>query len=298
MKKFILLSIISLIFLSGCRKLISEGEKPKSIQKEIPYKSGSTFFKEENLEVKYITVENFLKKDSNDIIFYLHGLNRTEFEWVEENGFGKNFYEVVKENPDIKSFTVVSISMGGVYLFIDGAPYPYSAVLESFFLNKIIPFFKQKYSKTGNVYLIGHSLGGFNALMVSLRHPDKVKAVSLISPYVAPISPFTKSFDEKGKELRMPLFQVMLLKFLLTNAFKNERKWEEYNPFKLIEKENNFPYISLSDSRNDLPGFEWSIDNFAGELERRGIEHSFCKSDGDHWSVCKKNFYNFLKKIS
>jgi len=298
MKKILLLSIIFLFLLSSCKKFIQQGEKPAELDKEIPYKSGKVFFEEEKLELKYVSVENYIRKDSDDIIFYLHGINRSELEWIEENGFGKMFYNVLKENPDLKSYTVISITLGGTYLFIEGAPSPYNTDLETFFFKKIVPYFKEKYSKKGNIYLIGHSLGGFNALILGLRNPDKIKAISVFSPYVAPISPFSKDFENKGKELKMPDFQVAVLKSMLTNAYKTEEKWNDYNPFVLLNKNTNFPYIALSDAKNDLPGFEWSIDNFNKELEKKRIEHSFCKSEGDHRTTCNYTIYNFLKKIS
>jgi len=298
MKKiFLILAFIALIF-SSCVNIIQYGKNPEKLDKTIPYESGKYIVKEKNIAVNYAAVENFIKKDSEDIIFYLHGIGRSELEWVEENGFGSIFYNVIKENPNLKSFTVVSISLGAAYVFIENAPAPYSADLESLFLNNIIPYFKNKYSKFGKAYLIGHSLGGYNSITVSFRHPDKIPAITVISPYVAPISPFTKDFDKKGVELKMPKLQVNILKAMLTKAYGSESKWFEYNPFKLIEKQDKFPYISISNAKNDFPGFEWSIDNFTNELARKNIEHSYCKSEGDHNTTCKKNFYNFLEKIS
>ncbi|MBN2547040.1 MAG: hypothetical protein JXB50_14660 [Spirochaetes bacterium] len=296
-KKFLYIAFIFIFFVS-CIKIIRQGVKPEIIDKTIPFEYGKYLIADEKIMVKFAIVENFIKKDSDDIIFYLHGINRSELEWIEENGFGAMFYNVIKENPSLDSFTVISISLGGAFVFIEDAPFPYSANLESLFLNNIIPYFKNKYLKTGNVYLIGHSLGGYNSITISFRYPDKIKAIAVISPYVAPISPFSSDFDKKGTELNMPKLQVKILKTLLISAYESESKWFEYNPFMLIEKQDKFPYISISDAKNDLPGFEWSIDNFVKELEKNNIEHAYCKSEGDHRSTCKKIFYNFLEKIS
>ena len=146
--------------------------------------------------------------------------------------------------------------------------------------------------------MIGHSLGGYNSLTVSLRHPDVISGIAVISPYVAPISPFTDEFDRKGKELKMPSFQINMLKKLLTGAYVDEENWYRYNPFRLVEKGGNFPYIVLSDAVKDLPGFEWSIDNFNDLLEKKGVSHEFCKSAGDHDTTCKLFFSEFLEGIS
>jgi pimeloyl-ACP methyl ester carboxylesterase len=232
------------------------------------------------------------------MIIFLHGFNGTELDWVKDKGFGSLYYETLKANPELKSLPVVSISIGGIYVFEDGAPDPYNADLEQMFFNDIIPYFQKMLSVNNKVYLIGHSLGGFNSLSLSLRHPDKISGIAVISPYVAPISPFTDEFDKKGKELKMSDFQVKFLKTLLTGAYVTEKKWFEYNPFKLVESGKSFPYISISDAKNDLPGFEWSIDNFNALLDEKSIRHNYCKSSGDHNTACKDLFYEFLKNIS
>ncbi len=152
-----LLYVFLIISLFGCKKAVVYGEKPKKLDKDINYRTGVIYFKNERLDVRYLEVQDYIRKDSSsDIIFYLHGFNRTELEWVEENGFGKIFYNVIKENPKLKSFTVVSISIGGTYLFIDHAPSPYYLDMETFFFNKLVPYFKNKLAKNGKIYLIGH----------------------------------------------------------------------------------------------------------------------------------------------
>ncbi len=297
-KKSLLLFLFFVVLISGCKKYIQPGIPPAHLDNDIKYKRGRVYFKKERLEVKYLYVKDYIRKDCPDIIFYLHGIYTDELEWVERNGFGTMFYNIIKENPEFKSFTVVSISLGGAYLFIQGAPYPFNADMETFFTGSIVPYFKKMLSKNGKVYLIGHSLGGFNSLMLSLRHPDMFPAIAVISPYVAPISPFTDAFDEKGRQLHMSDFQVKMLKNMLIHAFATEEKWDEYNPFKLLDKTGVYPYISLSDARNDLPGFEWSIDNFNEELVKHNVRHSFCKSGGSHDTACRKVFYDFLSEIS
>jgi pimeloyl-ACP methyl ester carboxylesterase len=294
----LILSLILLV-LTGCKKNIAFGQRPMVLDKDIKYEKGSVHFNEDNLDVKYIVVRDHLRKDSDDgIVFYLHGFNRTEYEWVEDGGFGSLFYRTLKSNPDLKSYTVVSISLGGIFVFVDGAPSPYNADLEKMFFDRIVPYFREKLSKKDGIYLVGHSLGGYNSLTLALRHPDSISAIAVISPYVAPISPFTTRFDEKGKELKMTGFQIKMLKSLLTGAYSTEEKWDSYNPFMLAQTADKFPFISVSDAKNDLPGFEWSIDNFNAILEKKGARHSYCKSEGDHNSTCDDFFSDFLFTLS
>jgi pimeloyl-ACP methyl ester carboxylesterase len=295
MKKTVFM-LIALLLLFGCKQKVSFGALPIRLDKSIPFTKGTVHF--DDLEVRYLTVKDYLRKDNDDLVFFLHGFNNSEYEWVKAGGFGTLFYDTLKRHPDLPSTTVVSISLGGIFVFIDGAPMPYNADLEKLFVESMIPYFKKLCGKSGRVYFIGHSMGGFNSLTVSLRHPDIISGVAAISPYVAPISPFTEAFDKKGGELKMPGFQIKMLKNLLTGAYVTEDNWFRYNPFKLIETGKQFPYIAISDAENDLPGFEWSIDNFNDELTSRGIRHDFCKSPGDHNSTCDDLFVNFLSEIS
>ena len=294
-----LVIILTLLSLISCFKLLVYGQKPEKLAEGLEYEQGIASFKDDGIKLKYlITKWNVKENPDNNLIFYFHGLGRSELEWVEQDGFGTIYHDLIMNNPQLKSFPVVSITLGATYLFLNNAPSPYNMDLEDFFIKKIIPYFREKLNCNGKIYLIGHSMGGYNALTLSLRHPEMFPVIAAISPYTAPISPFTDAFDKKGEELNMPKLQVAVLKGLLTNAYKTEENWDQYNPFKLVEKNKTFPYIILSTAKHDLPGFEWSITNFGNLLEKKGIPHYFCKTEGDHRSACKNIFMHFLEEIS
>ncbi len=301
--KYKLLTIIFclsiLILLFNCKKIIQFGEKPKEIQEDIIFEQGKVYFKEERLEARYVITKELVKQNKNNsIIFYFHGFGKTELEWVNKNGFGKKYYDVLRNNPDFKSFPVVSISLGGSFLFLKYLPAPYDADIEALFINKIVPYFKEKLKANGKIYLVGHSMGGFNALTLSLRNPEVFPAIAVVSPYVAPISPFTDEFDKMGEKLKMPKLQTKILKTILKKAFQTEEEWYKYNPFRLIEKKEKFPYIIISAATDDLPGFEDAIKYFTDSLIEKKIDHYFCNITGDHNTTCKLLFSKFLNVIS
>ena len=294
---FLFLSI--LVLLSGCKKTVQFGEKPKELQEDIAFEKGKIYFKEERLEVRFVITKELVKENkNNNIIFYFHGFNRTELEWINKGGFGNIYYNELRKNPDFKSFPVISISLGKTFLFLNYLPKPFDADTESLFINKIVPYFKDKLNCNGKVYLVGHSMGGFNALTLSLRNPEIFPMITIISPYVAPISPFTDEFDKMGEKLKMPKLQVKMLKNILTKAFQSEDEWYKYNPFKLVEENNNFPFIIMSTTTNDLPGFEASIKDFDKLLSENKIDHYFCDTPGDHNTTCRMLFFKFLEVIS
>lgn len=301
MKSYNIINVFVLIFVLflfiGCIS-IRYGSKPSKLDDNIEYIAGEYITKENNIKVKYVISEQ--NNDNKNLVFYFHGIGRSEYEWIEEDGFGRMFYDVIKNNDNFKPITVVSISLGGAYLFVEDAPEPYNDDLETLFVDEIVPCFKRKLSKNGNVYLIGHSMGGFNALVLSFRNPDVFKTVTAISPFVAPISPFTEEFEKRGKELKMTSLQIAIIKKMLTTAFPNEEKWHEYNPFSLVKNYNKTerPYVFLSSATEDLPGFSESIEEFSKILDKNKFSHKYCKSKGDHKSVCYNLFYSFLNHIN
>jgi len=297
--KLYFLLVLILMLILNCKQPIRFGQKPKAIYNDMIYKKGEIYLGDNKIPVRYV-ISNVTKDKSNDIIFYFHGLGRSEFEWVEENGFGSIYADILKQNPKFKNNTVVAISLGAGFFFLNDAPPPYNYDLEKAFIKEIIPYFKKELNINGKIYLIGHSMGGFNVLTLSLRNPDIFPVVMAISPYVATTSPFSPEFDEMGKKLNLPKFRLNILKKQLLMAFENEDKWNEYNPYELIKnsKTKKYPYIIITRASEDLPGFNETISDFVSVLKKYNVPYNHCESKGDHHSVCQHAFYVFLNQIS
>jgi len=300
MKKIILF-ILTAFILSGCMNRIKFGEPPLELEEGLIIEQGvKTYINkiDKELEMRYIITKPELSKNtSRDLVFYLHGLGGSELDWVEKNGFGRSFYNTISLNPDADNYYAVSISFGRAYLFLNGLLKPYSIDLETLFINEIIPYFKEYLNCTGNVYLIGHSMGGYNCLALALRNPDIFKIAVTLSPYVGPISPFTEEFAENGRALGASELNIWIMQKVLTNTFISEERWYEYNPLKLAENTGSFPYLIFSTTDNDLPGFTDSIIDFRNKLVKNGIDHYFCEAEGDHFTVCTIVFTKFLEVI-
>lgn len=298
MRKFLTILTIIMVLI-GCRKAVIFGQKPKSLESEIPYEAGKLFLEDEGLEVRYVITDNRAEgqERGDDIIFYFHGIFMSELEWVEEGGFGSRYHNLLFANTQFASNPVVSISLGGAFLFVDDAPRPFDADLERVFIEKVVPHFREMLGVSGKNYLLGHSLGGYNALTLSLRNPEKFPLAVAISPYTAPISPFKPDFDLKGEELNMTKSQVRQLKRMLTSAYGTKENWDLYNPFELLKGEGPFPRLIMSAATEDLPGFNWAIKLYSEALNERGVEHSFCEAQGDHKATCELLFYTFMKEI-
>lgn len=285
----------------GCMNRIKFGEPPLELEQNLIIEQGTKTYtnkKDEKIEMRFIiTLPEIERNTSKDLIFYFHGLTGSEFDWAEKDSFGKSFYDVIKNNPDIPNYYVVSISFGRAFLVLDGLPKPYSIDLETLFINEVIPYFKEHLKCTGNIYLLGHSMGGYNCLALSMRNPDIFKIAAVMSPYVGPISPFSNEFVENGRELGASDSNIFIMKKILSDTFVTEERWYQYNPIKLTEKKGPYPYIILSTTEKDLPGFTDSIVDFNNKLIENDIDHYFCEGQGDHFAVCKVIFSKFLETI-
>jgi pimeloyl-ACP methyl ester carboxylesterase len=306
----LVLTITIVLVLTGCGPRVPFGKEPDRLQPDLAFTTGS-FLVDGDLEVRYCMTlpekpEDVDGADSDpgesgndvgDMILYLHGIGRSELEWVEENGFGSRYYRSA-DIAGVYGLPAVSVSVGARYMFIEDAPPPYDRDLETILIREIVPAVQELAGAKGRVFLAGHSLGGFNVLFLSLRHPDRFPVVTVFSPYTAPISPFDRElFEEMGRRFEMTPFRVAMIQGMLTGAFENEGKWYEYNPFRLLEQGGPYPYIIMSGATDDLPGFEWAIDEFDEALEEKGVDRYYCKSEGSHWTTCEEIFSVFIRTV-
>ncbi|MBP7553069.1 MAG: alpha/beta fold hydrolase [Spirochaetes bacterium] len=288
-----------IICFTSCQKIFLEGLRPGKIDKTIAYNRGNLEFNEEKLNLRYIITKNVLKQDdTGDFIIYFHGIGRTELDWVDEKSFGKRYYLLLKQNPQFKELPVVSISFGFVYVIYNEAPEPFNADLEYLFINKIVPYFREELKSYGKIHLIGHSLGGFNALTLSLKYPDIFSNVLAISPFIMPFSPFNEEeYRNSLSSLGLKDPSMYAYQYWIKEAYKEEKNWNNYNPYCIIDNEVKKPLIFLSSATNDYPGFSEFISCFVDKLEKNNVAFFYDRSEGPHKSVSDNLYLNFLRSI-
>lgn len=184
-------------------------------------------------------------------------------------------------------------------LIINDLPFPFNANLESIFINDIIPYFQKTLNKHGKIYLIGHSLGGYNALSLGLRHPSVFRVVIAISPFISTKSPFDDKFVNNKSVTKKNIVFTKFIKKALIYTFKDEKKWDEYNAFDIVNNSNNknYPFIIISSSQEELPEFTYSIKNFLKSLDDKKIEYKYFITPGNHQKPkIEKLFVFFIKK--
>ncbi|MCG8570226.1 MAG: alpha/beta fold hydrolase [Spirochaetes bacterium] len=282
------------------RRLILFGVDPKEESDcQFPCQQGNLLLDKEDLLLRYCMMDYQNQENLNDFVVFFHGAGRNEKQWIDKNGFGYHYQKAFLEQ-DLSPLPVVSISIGAASLWIDQAPYPFCADLESLFINKIIPYFQKKLDRAGKVHLAGHSLGGFNALRLSLKYPDRFPSVMATSPFLSKLSPYTKSFFYRQIQ-KYPGYKqwFLFLKMILAYSYHNQTNWNLENPFGLLEKNIPKPYIFLSSSKDDLIAFRENIEAFQSLLIEKKIDHFYTVTDDSHFHPnTSAIFKSFVQKLS
>lgn len=149
--------------------------------------------------VKYCVhapVHNGLFKN-RDILYYFHGRNGNELRWSEDYYYTgeirKDWKRRKKSAP-----TVVSISFGPVWLLGPKNQSPVSGLLD-FTVGYLMPRIEKELGGLkGKRLLLGESMGGVNALILSMKADLFERVVALCAPVAAEINPFSTADEVKA----------------------------------------------------------------------------------------------------
>ncbi len=109
----------------------------------------------------------------------------------------------------------------GAGFYVDATTDPWSKhfKMNSYILKDLIPSIGKEFSKLNiqRMSICGHSMGGFGAIMIYLRNPNRFKSCSGFAPLTHPKGCFT------GR------------KYLTQYLGPDESKWDQYDPCDLIK---------------------------------------------------------------
>lgn len=171
--------------------------------------------------------------NSNDIVYFLHGLNGSEKTWFTQY-FGtlmvQKWWKVQNYKPRI-----VGVSFGPEWLLVNTRKLP----LLPFFTHTVMPHLEKKMGglRGGKRHIIGQSMGGFNGVQLALRYPKLFARVALLCPAITTVGPYASPdqiqdyIDRTGASRRL----VKKMLNISRNVFSNTQEWDNHDPLIILK---------------------------------------------------------------
>lgn len=147
---------------------------------------------------------------SYPVVYLLHGAGDDESGWTTNGGAKAAFDDLIKRGLMRPSIAVMPGN--GVSWYVDGA----AEKAETALMTELMPYVEKKYRiarERGMRAIGGHSMGGYGALHLALKFPDKFCAAALISPAIYdPVPPEASSARRAPQFMRKGQFDIELWK--------------------------------------------------------------------------------------
>lgn len=171
------------------------------------------------------------------VIYFLHGLNNDETSWtVERYGSMQNTIERMMLSGKIPEFVMAHPRGDNSFYcnYLDGAKR-----YEDLIATEFVEFMESRYraAKSSRQRAIaGTSMGGYGALKLAMKHPDRYGAVVGHSPILFPgRNPLELS--ESASSSRFSAFFVNMLKPIFGDPIRQD-VWDANNPLSLAKDRN------------------------------------------------------------
>jgi len=229
-----------------------------------------------------------------DFLYFLHGIFGNTRSWETDGASIREEWA----KAGIQAPTVISLSAGPAWLLSYKNVQPLSGLLEVF-INSLIPEVENYLGGLkGQRYLMGISMGGFNAIQLFSAKPEWFKKVALISPAIPSISPFSSPTTIWNYVRRTGARIQDVLTALAVGIihFPSDYLWQQANPLQLVKKMNsNFPEIYVGAASSDCYGFQEGDIQFADIALNVGVhilKHSY---SGQHGEIKSADVVQFLQ---
>ena len=202
------------------------------------------------------------------VVYLLHGYNDVPTSWADKAGIVEMADRMIASGVLVPCILVMPSA--GRSWYIDGPE-----KMETAFIDNLIPQIDSHYrTRTGRSgrMVAGLSMGGYGAMRLALRHPDRFSAMALMSPAIyAPDPPFIS-----GARLA-PAFQ--------TNGMFDPDRWREMNYPSLLDafaKTGRRLRVQLTAGLQDPYGTETAAQSFVVAWRHHGWQAELKLTPGAH----------------
>lgn len=274
-KKIFLLPIL---FLSICACTPAESEKP------LPEDVGLASRTIQNCQTDWLQGtkvrwcrERLSNSSNQEVIYYFHGILGNEYSW-KQSSLRLSLYQGAESKGTIPP-QVITISLGDTWFINDVDRYmgTYTNRLV-LFKEKIIPDIEQKLKlNVSKRYLIGESMGGYNAFQLAAKYPSNFQKAVILCAAFLPVGPYSSNAEKQAFIARnKPWIQEeKLLQFMpaVLKDFPNAESWTKNNPINISANlQTTFPKSIISGNEYDEFGFREGDQIVAENLWKDGNE--------------------------
>jgi predicted esterase len=231
-----------------------------------------------------------------DIIYYLHGGGSGEQAWALRRGYP----ELIRRRWQEMGFpppVVATVSFGKEWLLIGQNSSPDSGLLEEF--SRAMNYVESRLGRVPRKrFLVGESMGAFNAAELALTRPSLFDRAALLCPGFSSLPPrassveikaYIKSSGAKGRWVRK-------IESMMERYFPDRVSWGRSSPLILGGDvlSSQSPRFYVSCGRSDEFGFFSGAKAFADMAKSRGARVMWQPLDGGHCAVAPYAVADFL----
>lgn len=234
---------------------------------------------------------------NHDVIYHFHGRNGNATWWNDADYHtGKvhaKWLEMKKDPP-----TVISVSFGDLWLLSEATPGAESGLL-NIYLNHVMYQVESRLEHpVKQRMLFGISMGGVNALLVSLKRPTHFSKVAVLCSTLPTLSHHAgwaelyRYYSRSGISLKHAAMKYYFSK----KFFETQQVWELNNPLKLVQALNpaDLPDFYISCGQQDAWDCMDGSEAIASAIKTVGGNVEWHARPGGHCDIDHASLASFL----
>lgn len=221
---------------------------------------------------------------SGHVLYYFHGIGGNEQRW-QNSGLHSAVMEKLTRTPELRPH-VFSVSFGRAWFFSDVKNLKRASRLAAFL--ELMPMLEASLPvPVSRRTVAGESMGGYNALRLSMEIPGSVQQVVALCPALLPVGPYSSQAEiEAFKQRNEKYLNVRLLenlRYWAMTEFPTQSSWISNNPLDRSAKPiASLPPIYLSQYVQDEFAFPEGTASFFANLEAQHHTVSLRTVDAGH----------------
>ncbi|MDZ4663162.1 MAG: alpha/beta hydrolase-fold protein [Pseudomonadota bacterium] len=241
----------------------------------------------------------YTSNESTDIMYYMHGANGSEKNWMKFDPYVKvreNWKKSGKALPN-----VIAVSFGDQWLLTD-MPKKGGVSLYQAFVDYVMPLMESKVTNKGGRRLImGESMGGLNSAFLYLRHGYLFDRAALNCPAIVSFGPHAESSEVDAYVQRHKSYiNRIYVKYIQDwgkEEFPTVSDWERNAPLGLAKVlPRSSPSLYVSCGTRDQFGFIEGAFLLADQARNLGINTTWMPLEkGGHCTINSQSLAEFLR---